>query len=123
MRALMLAAVASLAMNVAAIADENVAGAWHANLGSGVTINMKISPDGGWNSETLQHNQVVRQMSGTYQQRPSNGETGTLVFVPTKESAKTGAVQTEVDKYELAQDRRQLKLTSGGDTMVFEKQK
>jgi hypothetical protein len=43
------------------------------------------------------------------------------VFTPKKYSAKTGHVQVETDKYELAQDGKQLKLTSDGDTMVFEK--
>jgi hypothetical protein len=121
LRALLLAALFSVAVNAAAFADESVSGDWHANLGGGVSINMTVAPDGGWSSETLQRNEVVRQMRGTYKQTPSDNGTGTLVFVPTQATVQSGKVQTETDKYELAGDGKQLKLTSDGDTMVFEK--
>lgn len=121
MRALLFATLVSIAISPAAFADESVAGNWHANLGSGVTINMNVTPDGGWDSQTYQKSQVVRQMKGTYKQTPSDNGTGTLVFIPTQANVKSGTVQTETDKYQLAEDGKQLKLTSGGDTMVFEK--
>ncbi len=105
----------------AALADESVAGSWHANLGSGVTINMNVTPNGGWDSQTYQKARVVREMKGTYKQEVSKDGTGTLVFTPTQASVKSGTVHKETDKYELAEDGKQLKLTSGGDTMVFEK--
>lgn len=121
MRALFIAAVFSLAVNAAAIADESVSGDWHANLGGGIAINMNVTPSGEWSSETLQRNEFVRQMRGTYKQLPSNNGTGTLIFTPKQASVESGKVQTETDKYELAKDGKQLKLTSEGDTMVFEK--
>ena len=122
LRAFLFAAVVSIAICPAAFADESVSGNWHANLGSGVTINMNVTPDGGWSSQTYQKSQVVRQMQGTYKQMPSENGTGTLVFTPTQASIKGGTVHTETDKYQLAEDGKQLKLTSNGDTMVFEKQ-
>jgi hypothetical protein len=116
-----LAALFSLTISTAALADASVAGDWQAKLDSGVRIDMKVAPDGAWSSKTLQKNQVVRQMQGTYTEEPAENGSGTLVFTPKKYSAKTGHVQVETDKYELAQDGKQLKLTSDGDTMVFEK--
>ena len=121
LRALIFATLFSVAISTAAFADESVSGDWHANVGSGVTINMNVTSDGAWSSETFQQNQVVRQMRGTYKQLSSNNETGTLIFTPTQASVKSGKVQTETDKYQLTEDGKQLKLTSGGDTMVFEK--
>ena len=111
----------TLLMNVAAFADESVSGKWRANLGDGVTINMVVKPDGAWSSETYHKKQVVRQMQGTYKQTPTSSEAGTIVFVPTKSHVKTGTVGTETDQYEIAEGGKQLKLTSDGDTMVFEK--
>ncbi len=122
MRALLFAALFSTAISAAAFADESVSGDWHADAGSGVTINMTVSADGNWSSETLQKAKVVRQMKGTYKQTPAADGKGTLVFTPTSASVKSGGkAQVETDKYELAQNGKQLKLTSGGDTMVFEK--
>jgi hypothetical protein len=121
LRALFLAAVFSTAIGAVALADESVSGDWRADVGSGVVINMNVKADGGWSSETLQSNKVVRQMKGTYKQTPSADNAGTLVFTPTQAKVQRGKVQTEVDKYELAEGGKQLKLTSGGDTMVFEK--
>ena len=121
MRAIFCAALFSVAMSMAAFADESVSGTWHADLGSGVSINMNVKPDGGWSSQTYQRKQVVRQMQGTYKQEASNAGSGTIIFTPTKYSVKSGTVETETDQYELAEDGKQLKLTSGGDTMVFEK--
>ncbi len=82
---------------------------------------MNVSPDGAWSSETFQRNQVVRQMKGTYKQMPSNNGTGTLIFTPTQSAVKSGTVEPETDQYETVANGKQLKLTSDGDTMVFEK--
>ena len=123
MRALLLAAVFSITAGAMALADDNVSGAWRMDLGSDVVINMNVKPDGAWSSETLQKNKVVRQMQGTYKQKPATDGTGTLVFTPTQSKVQGGKkAQVETDKYELGSDGKQLKLTSGGDTMVFEKQ-
>jgi hypothetical protein len=122
MRALIMAALFTVASGAAALADDSVAGNWHANLGSRITIDMTVTPDGNWSSETQQKSQVVRQMKGTYKQEPAGPGTGTLVFTPTSSEVKTGTVETEVDKYQLASNGKQLKLTSKGDTMVFVKQ-
>jgi hypothetical protein len=116
-----LAALFSIAISSAALADASVAGNWHANLDSGVSIDMKVSPNGAWSSETHQHNKVVRQMKGTYQQTPADNGTGTIVFTPKQASVKNGPVEVETDQYELADNGRQLKLTADGDTMVFKK--
>lgn len=121
MRAFILAALFSIPISTAALADENVAGNWHADLGSGIAINMNVTPDGGWSSETLQKGQVVRKMQGTYKQMPSGHDAGTLVFIPTQATVKSGSVKPETDKYDLADNGKELRLTSGGDTMVFEK--
>ncbi len=121
MRALFSAALFSVVLTTAAYADQSVAGKWHANLGGGVSIDMSVSPDGGWSSETIQKSKVVREMKGTYTQTPKADGSGVLVFTPTEESATTGKVQTETDAYELASNGKQLKLTSDGDTMVFHK--
>ena len=105
-----------------AFADASVAGDWHANVGSGVTINMNVTQDGNWSSETSQNNRVVRRMKGTYQQTPTDHNAGTIVFTPTEASVQQGGdAQPETDQYRLAQNGNQLRLTSGGDTMVFQK--
>ncbi|MFL5289467.1 MAG: hypothetical protein ACJ8AW_53055 [Rhodopila sp.] len=121
MRIPVLAALFSIAMTIAALADSSVAGNWHAKLDGGVSIDMTVSPDGAWSSRTLQRNKVVRQMKGTYTQTPADNGTGTIVFTPTQVSVKNGPVQTETDQYELVDNGRRLKLTSEGDTMDFQK--
>jgi hypothetical protein len=121
MRIPVLATLFSIVISSAALADASVAGNWHAKLDGGVSIDMKVSPDGAWSSRTLQHNKVVREMKGTYTQTPADNGTGTIVFTPTQASVKSGPVQTETDQYELADNGRQLKLTSEGDTMDFQK--
>lgn len=119
MRALVMAAVLTAGISVTAWADQTVAGHWQTKSESGVSIIMNVTPDGGWDSETMQNKKLVRKMEGTYKQAPKSDGTGTLVFTPTK--ATGGKSLVETDEYELAQDGKQLKLTSGGDTMVFEK--
>jgi hypothetical protein len=121
LRTLILAALLSVTLSAAAIADAIVAGDWHANLGSGVVINMNVKPEGAWSSETLQNNKVIRQIQGTYKQTSSKNGTGTIVFVPTEVSSKSGRVETETDHYQMADNGNQMKLTSSGDTMVFHK--
>jgi hypothetical protein len=123
MRALFLAAAFSLATATAALADDSVAGHWRADLGDNVTMDMNVTPDGKWNSETHQGNQTVRRMSGTYTQRqPSGDKPGELVFRPTTASGGKRRAATERDSYTLANNGQELRLTSGGDTMVFQKQ-
>jgi hypothetical protein len=111
----------SIGLGTAALADTSVAGNWHANLDSGVTIDMQVAPNGAWSSETFEQNKVVRRMRGTYTQAKAGDGVGTLVFTPKQYAAKSGRVTTETDSYELGKNGRQLKLTSEGDTMVFEK--
>ncbi|HEX2939487.1 MAG TPA: hypothetical protein VHO91_00465 [Rhodopila sp.] len=120
MRSLIIAAALAVATTGAAFADESVAGNWHADMGDGVAINMVVGANGEWSSETSQHDKVVRQMKGTYTQKKASDHTGVMVFTPTQAKTKTGRVSTETDHYDLSGD--QLKLTSGGDTMVFDKQ-
>ncbi len=121
LRALILTTLFSVAISTAAFADASVAGTWRAKMENGVTIDMSVTPDGGWNSKTIQGKQVVRTLSGTYKQTPSDNGTGTLVFTPTKASMQRGTADVETDQYVIAEDGKQLKLTSDGDTMVFEK--
>jgi hypothetical protein len=109
-------------MGGSAYADESVSGQWHADLGRRVTIDMTVAPDGSWSSQTLQSKKVVRSMKGTYTQTPSENGAGTMVFTPTQATVKTGTVKPETDRYEIATDGKTLKLTSDGDTMVFQKQ-
>ncbi|HEY4040918.1 MAG TPA: hypothetical protein VGM32_03635 [Rhodopila sp.] len=122
MRALVIATLFVTASAGAALADSAVVGAWKADLGDNVTINMTVDPNGAWSSETEQHSKAVRQMKGTYTQKQSNDHAGVIVFTPTQATAKSGKVQKETDHYELAKDGNELRLTTGGDTMVFEKQ-
>ncbi len=121
MRTPVLATLFSLALTTAALADASVAGNWHADLDSGVAIDMRVAPNGAWSSKTFEQNKVVRQMRGTYRQDKAGTDNGTLVFTPKQYRATRGTVQTETDSYELGDNGRQLKLTSDGDTMVFEK--
>lgn len=120
MRALFLAVAFGMATVGAANADTSVAGTWRANMESGVTINMDVTPDGTWSSETLQHRNTVRRMKGTYTQAPSNDHAGVMVFTPSE--LTSGKALKETDRYQLSKTGNELRLTSGGDTMVFKKQ-
>jgi hypothetical protein len=62
-------------------------------------------------------------MHGTYKQSQSEHQSGTLVFTPVETSAGTGNAQVETDQYQMADNGQELRLTSGGDTMVFKKQR
>ena len=121
LRTLFFTALFSVAISAAAFADASVAGSWHAKMDNGVVIDMNVTADGAWNSKAQQGNQVVRQLRGTYKQTPGENGAGTLVFTPTQASIKNGTAQVETDQYEVAENGKQLKLTSEGDTMVFEK--
>ncbi|MBS0639674.1 MAG: hypothetical protein U1E70_10030 [Acetobacteraceae bacterium] len=122
MRTVLYAALLSLAATATALADASVAGAWKADVGSDVVINMSITPDGAWRSETRQQDKVVRQMKGTYKQTKAAEDSGTLVFTPTQAKVSSGKVMTETDRYVLSENGAKLSLTANGDTMVFEKQ-
>jgi len=123
MRALILAAAFSLATATVALADESVAGHWKADVGDNVTMDMNITPTGKWDSQTHQGNQTVRRMTGTYtQKQPSGDKPGELVFKPTRASGGNRRAAVERDSYTIGNDGQELRLTSGGDTMVFQKQ-
>lgn len=118
-----LAGALALAATSPARADATVAGQWNAHLGSRVTVGMDVSPDGHWSSETRQAGKVVAQMSGTYEQTAKSPTSGTLVFTPTtgEANAQHGAPEVEHDTYHIASRGKVMRLTSGGDTMVFHK--
>jgi hypothetical protein len=103
LRAFFIAIMLLTVANVPAFADASVAGRWRANLGSGVTIDMNVTADGHWNSETAQRGKAVRQIRGTYTQEPSSDGAGTLVFTPTRSTGPKGSVQVETDQYEIAE--------------------
>jgi hypothetical protein len=119
LRTFLLASLLSVGLAGTAFADASVAGDWRADLGEGVAINMNVTPDGHWSSETLQNNKVVRQMRGDYRQTRQGNDNGTLVFRPTQSSK--GEAQVETDQYQLSENGSTMRLTAGGDTMVFER--
>jgi hypothetical protein len=123
MRISVLASMALLLPSLA-YADEHIAGQWRADLGSKVVIHMNVTPDGRWDSQTAQNGQVVAKLDGKYEQTPTTSSSGSIVFTPTQAqtSKEHGAATVERDKYRLSQDGKTLRLTSGGDTMVFHKQ-
>ena len=121
LRTLLLATLLSIATSAVAFADADVAGIWRANLGHGVTVDMNVTADGKWSSQTSQRRKVVTQMKGTYEQQPSNSTAGTIVFTPTQSSGPNGSAQVETDQYEIAENGKRLKLTTEGDTLVFER--
>lgn len=104
-----------------AVADASVAGYWQADLGDKVTIEMNVTSDGQWNSETAKNGLTIAQMAGKYQQTVRSPITGNLVFVPTQShiTSQHGAPQIEHDTYRLSDSGDVLNLTSSGDTMQF----
>ena len=124
MRTLYFLACIGLLIPGLAFADQSIAGKWRANLGSNVVIDMNVAPDGNWDSQTVQNGSIVARMSGTYQQTRKSGTTGNVVFAPTQAqtTAQHGAATAERDVYSLTSHGQVLRLTSGGDTMVFHKQ-
>ncbi len=123
-RALLVAATAAFVPTLA-MADESVSGQWQAHLPDNVIIAMDVLADGYWTSETVHNDRVVAQMAGSYEQKNTNGKSGTLVFTPVKSkvSEEHGAARTETDKYSLEKGGTVLRLVSASnDVMVFHKQ-
>jgi hypothetical protein len=123
MRRLLLTAVLALCPTLA-VADESISGQWRADVGHGVLISMDVLADGHWFSQTVQNNKVVAEMAGTYEQTRTNAMNGKLVFTPVKSktSAEHGVAKVEDDTYALADGGAMLKLTTGGETIVYHKQ-
>jgi len=123
MRRLVLAAV--LAMTpMLAMADESISGQWRADMGRGVLIVMDVLVDGHWFSQTVQHDKVVAEMAGTYDQTKASDTAGKLVFTPvtSKTSPEHGTAKVETDDYTLSKDGKVLRLVTAGEAMVFHKQ-
>src|ERR1700733_9521783 len=108
-----------------ALADESISGQWRADLGHNVIIVMDVLVDGHWASQTVQDDKVVAEMAGTYEQKPSNSTSGSIVFTPVKSkvSQEHGAATVETDRYTLESGGNVLRLvTNEKDQMVFRKQ-
>jgi hypothetical protein len=106
-------------------ADESIAGQWRANPGHSVVIVMDVLSDGHWASQTVQADKVVAEMAGTYEQKPSNSTSGSIVFTPVKSkvSQEHGAATVETDRYTVENGGKELRLiTNQNDQMVFRKQ-
>ena len=118
------AILAILVMSTGVFADESVAGRWKADLGSHLSIMMNVTPDGKWDSVTAKGDDTIAKMSGTYDQQTASPTAGMIVFTPTKSAVTTQhpAAEVEHDRYQITNDGNQLRLTSGGDTMLFHKQ-
>lgn len=121
LRSILLAFSLLVAVCSVALADPTVAGDWRADLGQGVRIDMNVTPDGNWSSETREGNRLVRKMRGTYQQSQSSVRSGELVFTPIQTSSGNDGAKVETDQYQMAENGRELRLTSEGDTIVFKK--
>ena len=111
-----------------AYADKAVEGNWKAELGQhdgkDVSIIMSVAADGQWASKTMQGDEPVAAMSGSYTQTTESPTKGKLVFKPDEAttSKEHPEADIETDDYELSGDVLTLKATSGGDPMVFHKQ-
>jgi hypothetical protein len=106
-------------------ADESISGQWRANPGHNVIIVMDVLADGYWASQTVQDDKVVAEMAGSYEQKPDNRTSGSIVFTPVKSkvSQEHGAATVETDRYTLENGGKQLRLvTDKNDQMVFRKQ-
>lgn len=106
-------------------ADESISGQWRAHPGHNVIIVMDVLSDGHWASETVQDDKVVAEMAGTYEQKPTNRTSGSIVFTPVKSkvSQEHGAATVETDQYTLESGGKVLRLvTNKTDQMVFRKQ-
>jgi len=123
-RSLILAGLMLIFGTSLAYADASVSGQWHADLGGNAFIEMVVLADGHWHSQTVHEDTVIATMSGTYEQTKQSETTGTLVFTPTESQTTTehGPAQVEHDTYDLSDDKKVLKLTTGNDTMVFHKE-
>jgi hypothetical protein len=124
MRAVIVAAIAMCLPNFA-FADKSVEGNWKADLGrhdgKEVSIIMSVAADGQWASKTMQGDEPIAAMSGTYTQTTETPKKGKLVFTP--DEATTGAehpeANIETDEYELSDGILTLTATTGGEPMVF----
>jgi hypothetical protein len=107
-----------------ALADASVAGHWKADLGDNVRIEMNVSPDGRWSSETAKSDTPIAQMEGTYRQKVKSPTSGDLTFIPMKAhvTSRHGTPKVEHDTYQLSDNGEALNLTSAGDTLEFHKQ-
>jgi hypothetical protein len=108
-----------------ALADESISGQWRADSGHNVIIVMDVLADGHWASQTVQDEKVVAEMAGTYEQKPTNKTSGSIVFVPVKSkvSQEHGAATVEADRYALENSGEVLRLvTKKNEEMVFHKQ-
>jgi hypothetical protein len=106
-------------------ADESISGQWRANPGHSVIIVMDVLSDGHWASQTVQADKVVAEMAGSYEQKPSNSTSGSIVFTPVKSkvSQEHGAATVETDRYTVENGGKVLRLvTNQNDQMVFRKQ-
>jgi hypothetical protein len=119
--------LAALVMFAPALAkaDESISGQWRANPGHNVIIVMDVLADGHWASQTVQNDKVVAEMAGTYEQKPGNSTSGSIVFAPVKSkvSQEHGAATVETDRYTLESGGNVLRLvTNEKDQMIFRKQ-
>ena len=86
---------------------------------------MDVLSDGHWASQTVQADKVVAEMAGSYEQKPSNSTSGSIVFTPVKSkvSQEHGAATVETDRYTVENGGKVLRLvTNQNDQMVFRKQ-
>jgi hypothetical protein len=115
-----------LCVPVSAMADESIAGQWHTTPDHGVVIAMDILTDGYWTSQTVQNGNVVAQMAGSYEQRKTDTDSGTLVFTPVKSKTDPshGPAEVEHDSYRLTDHRKtlRLKIANSANSMIFYKQ-
>jgi hypothetical protein len=108
-----------------ALPDEGISGQWRADPGHNVIIVMDVLADGHWASQTVQNEKVVAEMAGTYEQKPTNSTSGSIVFTPVKSkvSQEHGAATVEADRYTLENGGEVLRLvTNKNEEMVFRKQ-
>jgi len=108
-----------------AAADESISGQWQADLGHKVIIAMDVLADGHWTSQTVQNDQVVAELAGTYEQKKDTPDAGVIVFTPVKSVTRPehGEARVETDKYRLEDGGKVLRLVSASnDAMVFRKQ-
>jgi len=128
MRPVIVAAIAFCLPNLA-FADKSVEGNWKADLGQhdgkDVSIIMSVAADGEWASKTMQGDEPIAAMSGSYTQTTETPKKGRLVFTPDEfsNSAEHPETKVETDDYELSDGGvLTLKASTGGDPMVFHKQ-
>jgi hypothetical protein len=109
-----------------AMADESIAGQWRTASDHGVIIAMDVLADGYWTSQTIQNDNVVAEMAGSYQQKKTNADSGLLTFTPVKSKTDPahGPAEVEHDQYTLTDHGKTLRLriAKSPTSMVFHKQ-